>query len=94
MTTLLRALDFSTNTALKDLFKDIDTGDTKYIDATIMTKMRAVAPTALIEVFRRFAFDLATVDNAQQMSSACSLISKRFGTSYVTAVTNQPTPRF
>lgn len=35
ITTLLRALGYSQNTQLKDIFKDVDTGDESYIDNTI-----------------------------------------------------------
>ena len=84
VTTLLRALGYSTNTALKDLFKDIDTGDTKYIDATIDKDASRGTNEALIEVFRKIRpGDLATVDNAKQMVERMFFDFKRFDYSRV-----------
>ena len=84
VTTLLRALGYSTNTALKDLFKDVDTGDTKYIDATIDKDASRGTNEALIEVFRKIRpGDLATVDNARQMVERMFFDFKRFGVSRV-----------
>ena len=84
VTTLLRALGYSTNTALKDLFKDIDTGDTKYIDATIDKDASRGTNEALIEVFRKIRpGDLATVDNAKQMVERMFFDFKRFDVSRV-----------
>jgi DNA-directed RNA polymerase subunit beta len=68
VTTLLRALGYSKVSEIKELFKDIDTGETKYIDATLEKDPAHGVNEALIEVYRRLRpGDLATVDNARQM---------------------------
>lgn len=84
ITTLLRALGYGTNTALKELFKDIDTGDVKYIDATIEKDTSRGTNEALIEVFRKIRpGDLATVDNAKTMVERMFFDFKRFDVSRV-----------
>lgn len=79
VTTLLRALNYSTNTAIKDLFKDVDTGDVSYIDNTIAKDPSKGANEALIEVYRRLRpGDLATVDNARELLTRMFFDFKRF----------------
>lgn len=84
VTTLLRALGYPTNTAIRELFKDIDTGETKYIDATIDKDPSKGTNEALIEVYRRLRpGDLATVDNARGMIERMFFDFKRFDFSRV-----------
>ena len=84
ITTLLRALGYGTNTALKDLFKAVDTGELNYIDATIEKDTARGTNEALIEVFRKIRpGDLATVDNAKSMVERMFFDFKRFDTSRV-----------
>lgn len=84
ITTLLRALGYSTNTALKDLFKNVDNGEFNYIDATIEKDLARGTNEALIEVFRKIRpGDLATVDNAKQMVERMFFDFKRFDVSRV-----------
>ncbi|MBC7746550.1 DNA-directed RNA polymerase subunit beta [Pedobacter sp.] len=84
VTTLLRALGYPTNTILRELFKDVDTGDTKYIDATIEKDPSKGTNEALIEVYRRLRpGDLATVDNAKGMIGRMFFDFKRFDFSRV-----------
>jgi len=84
VTTLLRALGYPTNTSIKDLFKDVDTGDVSYIDATIEKDPAKGTNDALIEVYRRLRpGDLATVDNAKQMIERMFFDFKRFDFSRV-----------
>ncbi len=84
ITTLLRALGYGTNTSLKELFKDVDTGDVNYIDATIEKDTSRGSNEALIEVFRKIRpGDLATVDNARQMVERMFFDFKRFDVSRV-----------
>jgi len=84
VTTLLRALGYGTNTALKDLFADVDTGDVKYINATIEKDAARGTNEALIEVFRKIRpGDLATVDNAKTMVERMFFDFKRFDVSRV-----------
>lgn len=84
VTTLLRALGYSTNAKIKELFSSVDTGDIKYIDATIDKDQSRGVNEALIEVFRKIRpGDLATVDNAKGMIERTFFDFKRFDISRV-----------
>ncbi|HEX4662150.1 MAG TPA: DNA-directed RNA polymerase subunit beta [Candidatus Saccharimonadales bacterium] len=84
VTTLLRALGYPSNAAIKDLFKGVDTGETNYIDATLDKDPAHGANEALIEVYRRLRpGDLATVDNARGMIERMFFDFKRFDFSRV-----------
>ncbi|MEO5499519.1 MAG: DNA-directed RNA polymerase subunit beta [Candidatus Saccharimonadales bacterium] len=84
VTTLLRALGYPTNSSIKALFADVDTGDTSYIQATIDKDPSKGPNEALIEVYRRLRpGDLATVDNAKQMIERMFFDFKRFDLSRV-----------
>jgi DNA-directed RNA polymerase subunit beta len=84
VTTLLRALGYGTDSAIKELFKDIDTGETKYIEATLEKDPSSGANEALIEVYRKLRpGDLATVDNARGMIERLFFDFKRFDLSRV-----------
>ncbi|MBC7764619.1 DNA-directed RNA polymerase subunit beta, partial [Microbacteriaceae bacterium] len=84
VTTLLRAFGYSKVSEIKELFKDIDTGETKYIDATLEKDPAHGVNEALIEVYRRLRpGDLATVDNARQMIERMFYDFKRFDYSRV-----------
>jgi DNA-directed RNA polymerase subunit beta len=84
VTTLLRALAYPTNTAIKELFKDVDTGELKYIEATLDKDPAKGANEALIEVYRRLRpGDLATVDNARELLTRMFFDFKRFDFSRV-----------
>lgn len=78
-TTLLRALGYSTNTAIADLFKTVNAGEVDYIKATIEKDTTRTTNEALTEVFRRLRpGDLATIDNARQMIERMFFDFKRF----------------
>jgi DNA-directed RNA polymerase subunit beta len=84
VTTLLRALQYPTNTQIQELFKDVDTGEIKYIDATLDKDPAKGANEALIEVYRRLRpGDLATVDNARELLTRMFFDFKRFDFSRV-----------
>ncbi|MGK2896171.1 MAG: DNA-directed RNA polymerase subunit beta [Candidatus Saccharimonadales bacterium] len=84
VTTLLRALGHSKTSEIKELFKDVDTGDVKYIEATLDKDPSRGVNEALIEVYRRLRpGDLATVDNARQMIERMFFDFKRFDYSRV-----------
>ena len=84
VTTLLRALGYGSATALKEVFKDVDTGETNYIDATLEKDPANGTNEALIEVYRRLRpGDLATVDNARTMIERMFFDFKRFDFSRV-----------
>lgn len=84
VTTLLRALGYGTDTAIKELFKDVDTGEINYIDTTIAKDPSSGTNEALIEVYRRLRpGDLATVENARGMIERMFFDFKRFDFSRV-----------
>jgi DNA-directed RNA polymerase subunit beta len=84
VTTLLRALGHPKTSEIKSLFADVDTGDTKFIDATLEKDSARGSNEALIEVYRRLRpGDLATVDNARQMIERMFFDFKRFDYSRV-----------
>mgnify|MGYP000588868408 FL=1 len=84
VTTFLRALGYSKVSEIKELFEDIDTGDVKYIDATLEKDPAHGVNEALIEVYRRLRpGDLATTDNARQMIERMFFDFKRFDYSRV-----------
>jgi DNA-directed RNA polymerase subunit beta len=84
ITTLLRALGYSKTSEIKSLFEDVDTGETKYIDATLDKDPARGSNEALIEVYRRLRpGDLATVDNARSMIERMFYDFKRFDYSRV-----------
>ena len=84
VTTLLRALGHNKTSEIKALFADVDTGDVKYIDATLEKDPARGSNEALIEVYRRLRpGDLATVDNARSMIERMFFDFKRFDYSRV-----------
>ena len=84
VTTLLRAFGYSKTSEIKDLFADVDTGDTKYIEETLDKDATRGTNEALIEVYRRLRpGDLATVENARIMIERMFFDFKRFDYSRV-----------
>ena len=84
VTTLLRALGHNKTSEIKSMFADVDTGDLKYIDATLEKDPARGSNEALIEVYRRLRpGDLATVDNARTMIERMFFDFKRFDYSRV-----------
>jgi len=84
VTTLFRALGYNKTTEIKALFEDVDTGEVKYIDATLDKDPARGTNEALIEVYRRLRpGDLATVDNARSMIERMFFDFKRFDYSRV-----------
>ena len=84
VTTLLRAFGYSKTSEIKDLFADVDTGDTKYIEETLDKDATRGTNEALIEVYRRLRpGDLATVENARSMIERMFFDFKRFDYSRV-----------
>ena len=84
VTTLFRALGYNKTSEIKSLFDDIDTGEVKYLDATLDKDPARGTNEALIEVYRRLRpGDLATVDNARSMIERMFFDFKRFDYSRV-----------
>ena len=84
VTTLIRALGHSKTSEVRSLFEDVDTGDVKYIEATLEKDTTRGSNEALIEVYRRLRpGDLATVENARTMIERMFFDFKRFDYSRV-----------
>ena len=84
VTTLLRALGYAQSGQLKEIFQDVDNGETSFIDATIAKDPSKGNSDALIEVYRRIRpGDLATVDNARSLIENVFFNFKRFDLSRV-----------
>ena len=84
VTTMLRALGYPKTSEIRELFSDVDTGEMKYIEATLDKDTTRGANEALIELYRRLRpGDLATVDNARQMIERMFFDFKRFDYSRV-----------
>ncbi len=78
-TTLIRALAQISKDEVKEIFKDIDSGDIKYIETTLEKDSASGPNEALIEVYRRLRpGDLATIDNARSMIERMFFDFKRF----------------
>ena len=68
VTSLLRAFGYSKDKDLLDLFKDVDKGETKYIEETIKKDAAKNQGEGYKEVYKRIRpGDLATEENAQQL---------------------------
>ncbi len=84
VTTLLRAFGFGTETEIKALFKEVDTGEVKLIDETLAKDPSATTAEALMEVYRRIRpGDLATVENSKALLDSMFFDFKRYDLSKV-----------
>ena len=83
VTTFLRALGM-TKSQIIDTFKDVDTGERKYIEATFEKDTTSNQGEALLEVYRKLRpGDLATVENARSMIERTFFDKKRYDYSRV-----------
>ncbi len=84
VTTLLRALGIAKKSDIMKHFEDIDTGEIKYIEATLEKDPTSGQSEALIEVYRKLRpGDLATVENAKSMIERTFFDYKRYDYSRV-----------
>ena len=84
VTTLLRALGVAKKSEILEAFKDIDTGEVKYIENTLDKDTTSGQSEALIEVYRKLRpGDLATVENAKSMIERTFFDYKRYDYSRV-----------
>src|SRR3990167_2873490 len=68
ITTLLRAFGYATDETIKELFAHVDTGEHKFVDATLEKDPTSSTAEALMEVYRRIRpGDLATVENSKSL---------------------------
>ncbi len=83
VTTFLRALGMS-QTAIKEHFTNVDTGDKRFIEATFEKDTTSTQGEALLEVYRRIRpGDLATVENAKSMIERMFFDPRRYDYSNV-----------
>ncbi len=84
VTTLLRALGYSTDAQIKNLFSEVNTGALNFIEATLEKDPATNTSEALLEVYRRQRpGDLATVENAKSLLDNTFFNFKRFDFSRV-----------
>jgi DNA-directed RNA polymerase subunit beta len=84
VTTLLRAFGYAEDKEIENLFKDVDTGDVKFIGETLDKDATANMSEALMEVYRRIRpGDLATVENSKTLIEGMFFDPKRYDFSKV-----------
>ncbi len=67
-TTILKAFGITSNEEIKKLFKDVDTGDVKYIEETLKKDESKDQGEALVEIYRRLRpGDYVTPDTAKEL---------------------------
>lgn len=78
-TTLLRALGFSDDEQIKELFSDVDTAEEKLIDATLAKDPTKTSDEALLEIFRKMRpGDPVVLENAKQMLDGMFFNERRY----------------
>jgi DNA-directed RNA polymerase subunit beta len=84
VTTLLRAFGYASNDEIKALFKDVDTGEVKFVQETLDKDATSQMSDALMEVYRRIRpGDLATVENSKSLIEGMFFDPKRYDFSKV-----------
>ncbi len=78
-TTLLRALGFSESEAIVELFRDVDTTDDKYIEATLAKDPTINSEEALLEIFRKMRpGDPVVLENAKALLEGMFFNPRRY----------------
>ncbi|MDO8573550.1 MAG: DNA-directed RNA polymerase subunit beta [Candidatus Daviesbacteria bacterium] len=78
-TTLLRALGFSENEQIKELFTDVDTGEEKFIETTLLKDPTTSTDEALLEIFRKMRpGDPVVLDNAKALLDGMFFNARRY----------------
>jgi DNA-directed RNA polymerase subunit beta len=84
VTALLRAFGYGSDDEIRALFKEVDTGELKLIDATLDKDPSSNVSEALMEVYRRIRpGDLATVENSKTLIESMFFDFKRYDFSKV-----------
>ncbi len=79
ITSLLRILDMASDQQIIDTFADVDTGEHRFIEATLERDPATSVDQALIEIYKRIRpGDLATVDNAKSLIEGTFFDFSRF----------------
>ncbi len=83
-TTFLRALGFATTKEIKELFKDVDKGEVRFIDKTIAREGARTQDEALLEVHSRLRpGEMATPEMAKELFNNMFFNFKRYDLSRV-----------
>jgi len=83
-TTLLRALGFKKDEDIKELFKEVDVGEIKYIEETLKRDSTENQKEAFIEIYQRLRpGDRATPDTARELFENMLVNFKRYDLSKV-----------
>ncbi|MBU1031426.1 DNA-directed RNA polymerase subunit beta [Patescibacteria group bacterium] len=83
-TTLLRALGFSENETIVSLFADADTGEDKFVEATLQKDPTTNSDEALLEIFRKMRpGDPVVLDNAKALLDGMFFNGRRYSLSKV-----------
>lgn len=78
-TTLLRALGFSETEAIVELFKDIDTAEDRFVEATLAKDPTTNSEEALLEIFRKMRpGDPVVLDNAKSLLDGMFFNARRY----------------
>lgn len=79
LTTLLRALGYSSDEEIRKVLEEADTGDFKYIDTTLKKDPTSNTEEALIEIYRKLRpEDSITLENARQFIENMFFNKRRF----------------
>lgn len=79
LTTLLRALGYSSSEQIRKLFADSDTGETSYIEATLKKDTTHNTEEALIDIYRKLRpEDSVTIENAREYIEGLFFNKRRF----------------
>jgi DNA-directed RNA polymerase subunit beta len=83
-TTLLRILGMEDSAEILDVFSDVDTGEIKYLQATLKKDSAKSADDSYIEIYKRIRpGDLATAENAKSLIDAMLTRFDRYDLSQV-----------
>jgi len=79
LTTLLRALGYSSTEEIKRLLEPVDTGELKYLEATLRKDPARNTEEALIEIYRKLRpEDSITIENAKEFIEGMFFNKRRF----------------
>jgi DNA-directed RNA polymerase subunit beta len=79
LTTLLRALGYSSTDQIKKLLEPVDTGETSFVEATLRKDTTHNTEEALIEIYRKLRpEDSVTIENAREFIEGIFFNKRRF----------------
>ncbi|MDQ6984680.1 MAG: DNA-directed RNA polymerase subunit beta [Candidatus Dojkabacteria bacterium] len=79
LTTLLRALGYSSNEEIKKVLDPVDTGEFKFVEATLKKDVTKNTEEALIDIYRKLRpEDSMTIDNARNFLENIFFNKRRF----------------